>query len=687
MQDFIQTGTKWTFNEVLFLERSHCEEYIAAQYHIPNQELLNKSPYLIISATGAIGKSAFARHLVKTKNAMLWDLSKLRLGSNTFVGSLVEAVGPIRLSEILDSIKLGETTLVFDAVDEAELHSGWNGVTSFIKDIVQFTTSARNCSVIFISRRDTAELIELTLTECLKDQQPPATAQIGYFCKKSSIDFIFSEIKRYKGQEFLEKNKIVLKEKACEAISMSLDGGTTLSSNEVDWINKEQEKFFGYAPVLQTISRLLAETNNTYTLKFNQGTTNKASIVLDIIDKILKREQEKFLGAAKENSDFETSKIDLQEIYSPNDQINRLTGLLLNDNNIAFAAPPNIDTEQQQTFSGMVKAFLPQHPFLDGRDFAGPAFRDYLLAVALLSSDRLGAEMLIEIQQPLFSPIFSEIYSKIGNGVGHASDIEIIYESANSSSRLHKPNLALFVNEDDQDNLIVEIYSDAQEEVQEDIKLSVKKPDVLFFYRRLINAKISIDGKLVLGRHDMDFEISSSEIFANHIQINAGLLRIRNTENSQTIIKANIIQSSTNLRINSKSSQLVVDCPNSNTYPWTEFSSLSQDEEQSINAESMLHVVARILSWFRKDRRDEYGRYKDLIRKHAVGKSRAARHAIGYLNSIGALYERGNLYFINSNSLDENEISWTMIRSGNPSSKATNSIQRYLLNNPEPPQI
>lgn len=686
MEEFIQVGRIWQFNDVPFLEKEHNANYIEAEYHVPNLESIRNSPYLVISAAGAVGKSAFAQHLVSTKHAMLWNLSKLRLGSNTFVGSLVQAVGPTKLGDILESLRTGQTTLVFDAIDEAELHSGWSGITDFLKDVVQYTTDARNCSVIFLSRRDTAELIEITLADFLSNQAPPSSARIGYFSKTAAVKFLLAEVEKYKGKEFSDRHKKVLTEKANEALSMSLDG-SNIGTTGSNWDNDDQQKFFGYAPVLQTISKLLAEPDNPYTLSIGKDASSKAAIISDIFDLILQREQGKFVNAATERPEFSNTDILALDLYSPHDQLNRLIGHLLDDKIVANSAPSGFAQDQREAFEEMVKSFLPQHPFLDGKNFAGPAFRDYLIAVGLLSDElRLSTEILVESAPPLFSPIFAGIYAKVGKKEGYAKDIEIIYESANSSTGSRNLNLSLFVNEDRPNYLTVEISSDEKAD-DEDIELSVPKTDSLIFHRRLINANIFFDGKIVLGRRDMEFEISNSELFANCIQIDANLLRIRPTGNSVSRIETDSLEASPSLRIDSKPEYLAVAWSGSNAYPWTAFTSTAVSSDDPNDVASMLHVIARILGWFRKDRRDEYGRYKDLIRKHVVGKSKTARFALGYLQSINALYERGNLYFIDSEKLDEHEVSWTMIKSGKASSKAIKSIENYLSEVPEPPSF
>lgn len=292
MEHLIPQGQVWTFQSTTFLEDSEESPYIQPDYRVPDEQKVKSSPYLVISAPGAVGKSAFGHHLKKAKNAMLWNLAKLRLGSNTFIGSVLQAVGSAQLPAFLESIAAGETTLVFDALDEAEMHSGWAGVQDFLKEVIQYTPNARPASIIFLARRDTAEMLDLALAELVPAGQKYATAAIGFFSKDRAIEFVLSYIERAKGSAFVTQKKNVLREKASEAVSLSAGQGcSTLRGN--GWDSVEQERFFGYAPVLQTIGKLLSESTNPYTLSFDGSGKGYAAIVSEILERILDREKEK----------------------------------------------------------------------------------------------------------------------------------------------------------------------------------------------------------------------------------------------------------------------------------------------------------------------------------------------------------------------------------------------------------
>jgi hypothetical protein len=90
-------------------------------------------PLILISAPGAVGKTAFAKYIASQKGYFLWDLGHLKLGDNSFVGTVAQCFGAANLQSILKSLGAASAGFVFDALDEAELLSGWQRLESFLE--------------------------------------------------------------------------------------------------------------------------------------------------------------------------------------------------------------------------------------------------------------------------------------------------------------------------------------------------------------------------------------------------------------------------------------------------------------------------------------------------------------------------------------------------------------------------
>ncbi|WP_125471043.1 hypothetical protein [Achromobacter aegrifaciens] len=688
MDTFIPAGRAWKFNQTDFINPPREFTYVQPTYHQSPHKQVQQCHYVIVSAPGAVGKSAFGLHLAQTKNAMLWDLSKLRLGSNTFIGSVLQAVGTKNLGEFLDSIASGETTLVFDAFDEAELHSGWSGVEEFLRDVIAHTGNGVAASVIFLARRSTAEMLELALGELLPEGKSFTTAGIGFFSKAGATEFVLAQVESIKGRAYLHRQDAVLREKAREAFSMPVAGEAGVS-NADEWHSTEHERFFGYAPVLQTIARLLADSENPFTLSFDQTRSGYAAIVADILERIQNREKEKFHAAAIQRFTIEKN-VDMSAVYSGDDQHSRLLGYLNCDPSEAYAVPAALDAKTSSELEEMVRSFLPQHPFLSGNDFAGPAFRDFVLAKGLTSDDRrLSSELWIEERQPLATPILATLYHATGGGVADASDVELLYESANSGSISGQSSLLLFVSEDDPSHLSIEIASNEGNALGESLSFRAKNPPEISFARRISNAQLVTSGVVSFGRKDQSFDFADSEVSAQRIRFEAARVRVRAEESGcNRLDSAEAIQSPAGMKLDVQSQNaLCVVAPNSKSFPWTSYSEDSVSGPKSVDVNTTLHVMARVLGWFRKDRRKEYGRYKDLIVKHVVGSSPTARYALGFIQHIGALSESGNLYFVDTEKLDSLELSWQKIRNGTVSDAAKTAVESYLRATPQPPQF
>jgi hypothetical protein len=691
MIDLIPIGEVWSFKKNNFINESSIINYVTPSFNVSANGNSALSPYLVIAAPGAVGKSAFARHLAKTKNAMIWNLANLRLGSNTFKGSIMEVIGIQDLSAFFSSIDRGDTTLVFDALDEAEVHSGWVGVQQFVEDVIKNTQSARPASVIFMTRRDTAGMIELALADLLPLGQTFSRVDIGFFSQEAALQFIFSEITAAKGAEFLRRHKSIIEEKARAAFSISVDVSEACPSSEADgWQSSAQKRFFGYAPVLQIISKVLSEADNISTLNFDNHRAAYTNIISDIMEKILDREQSKMIEALKKR--FKNNEADCLGggFYSRNDQLARLLSFVNNDSDNAFKPPHGMSANISAHLSEMLHSLLPQHPFLDGQKFSSPAFRDYVLAIGLTRSEtRFDCELWIDTNHPLFTPIFANQYHLAASGEANSSDIEMLYESANSGGVFDQSNLLLYVSEADVNKIIIEIASDDSDPLGEHLEFSANKPGEISFYRRLCNASIIHSGAVVLGRRDQPFEIIDSNVVAEEIRVPASDLRVRTISKNSTYLESKkAVKSSTSLKINVHPPEVLkVNWPESNKFPWRDYAVDFRADDDIGDAQSILHVVARILSWFRKDRRNEYGRYRDLIVNIVVGKSENARYALGYLQHISALYQRGNLFFVNTDILDSHGVSWQKIRSGDIPPKALASMKQYLGANTKPPEF
>jgi len=132
--------------------------YVQPNYHELNESKTN-SKFIIFSAAGATGKSALAKYLASTKGGVYWDLSKIRLGENSFYGTLGNAIGFENIKNFFEDLNNGTALLVIDAFDEADIISGRTAIEFLLGDLNNITKESHYPTVVLLSRTETAAFI------------------------------------------------------------------------------------------------------------------------------------------------------------------------------------------------------------------------------------------------------------------------------------------------------------------------------------------------------------------------------------------------------------------------------------------------------------------------------------------------------------------------------------------------
>lgn len=97
-------------------------------------KLSTRAPkFVLFSAPGATGKSSLAKHIAHRFDALYWNLAKVKIGTNSFAGSILNAVGAVNYSEFIGNLNTGDVLLVIDAFDEAEIVSGRKNAEQFYR--------------------------------------------------------------------------------------------------------------------------------------------------------------------------------------------------------------------------------------------------------------------------------------------------------------------------------------------------------------------------------------------------------------------------------------------------------------------------------------------------------------------------------------------------------------------------
>jgi len=350
----------------------------------------DRCQFVLFSAPGAVGKTALAKFVAYKTKGLYWDLSKLVIGDNTFIGTIYESVGLEKIDQYIKGLSTKKTALIIDAFDEAEMISGQNALENLLSEINKKANPAG--TVFLFSRTETAD----NISEYLRQNEILFSHyELQYFNNDQAREFIHNFLKfrhnEIKACEWNERTYSDSKDSIEICITKCFEQLSATLSNPED-----KNTLLGYAPVLETIAiNLLSERNLHKLANQLQEQNNLFDTVYTILVRILEREHDKVIQALRLKIEgIDVSNDFFDSFYSKEEQISRV---------IAFITMEEIDTnlpenccsaenydDLRKKCEEVLSAFTKQHPFITYNfeekryDFIGKAFRDYILAYAVL---------------------------------------------------------------------------------------------------------------------------------------------------------------------------------------------------------------------------------------------------------------------------------------------------------------
>lgn len=185
-----------------------------------------KPKFVLLSAPGAAGKSSLAKYIAHRFNALYWNLAKVKVGTNSFAGSILNAVGAPKYSEFIADMNMGNVLLVIDAFDEAEIISGRKMLNSFIADISESLSNHTMPTVFLLARTETAQYIA---SFCAENKIPVAHYEIGFFDETAAKSFI---VRSVAGKNTPTKPDITCAEKYYDVVNTKI---SHLKKEHLSW--------------------------------------------------------------------------------------------------------------------------------------------------------------------------------------------------------------------------------------------------------------------------------------------------------------------------------------------------------------------------------------------------------------------------------------------------------------------
>lgn len=629
------------------------------------------SPFLLISAPGAVGKSTLAAALASAREAWVWDLSKLQLGSNSFVGTIAQVFGAGQLGQILMDLGQGRMLFVLDAFDEAEVLSGWQRIEAFVREVWTVVQGAPATAIVLLARSETATLLHMLLHELAGNTPKHAALEVEYFDRNSAEMFLDQTL--IAAGTNAHRTHAVTFQSALDALFTAVAAGMGVDVEHI-WVSEQGRSFLGYAPVLQAIARYLGSSAD-----FNRvagelseagGTAAGLGMINELIERLLVREAPKLTEPLKRKLVEHSNWDGWSSLYGRDQQLRCILRYVRRQPLVSPAEIHALPAWLQKEFLEAVAGFVQNHPFVRDRQYTGPAFRDFALGYML--RDRAAQSLAeAELSAAEFVPtvLLAEFHLRASGEPVKARHFGYIYESAVASrsfSDTSRTTLIPILDNPGLHDLEIdkgtgELEGSAGRLVT---RLLIEPGSPLVIRSRLRDAFMEVDGLLALGVTQGEVELENVQIRAKELVVNAQAVVARCYDQSGGVeITADTYsQPSLNLTIRKLGNGVFsATWPGSDTYPWSVANS-DPTGNGTVDLESALFALGRIMSWFRRDRRRELARYWELIENVAVGGHPVRRAMLHYLMHKSILYRKSNFYMVSSDAAASYAINFASIR-------------------------
>lgn len=351
---------------------------------------------LLIRAAAAVGKSTLALALADRCSGLLWNLGLVRVGNGTLDGVMTRAYGYEAPSDISRALRVGDLTIVIDALDEALMRSSHNvAVESLAADIRAILgpavptgdrtpRPAVGFAIVVLGRPSSIELLELALGEA---GVGASVLDVDYFDVQSSVRLVVEYRSRTLlaqsrsgvdsrpvSREHLEASIYQILQRLQDEIAGGF--GTEPLRTCSNFLIGSGE-FLGYAPVLMAIAESLAvdarDFDDVVAEMLDGESLSMWSIMMLICERILLREQHKILEGLRTNLEGQGEYLPegvLREFCTPNVQIRLLLEGIVDLEDVVISSQVPISDSQKSVIRDTVDSFIGDHPFLKEGQFS-----------------------------------------------------------------------------------------------------------------------------------------------------------------------------------------------------------------------------------------------------------------------------------------------------------------------------
>lgn len=634
-----------------FFNKSNIKKYIPARLTLNGSLVgdVENAKIILISAPGAVGKSVMARELSNKTGAIYLDLSQ----ASTIAGNYL--IGGLANMEILDEWKNNTAGLVIDSLDEARLRVTQNSFEDFLNDVHNLSLKNSNPIVIF-GRVGIIEETWLILSHSHKVNCP--VFDIEFFNENEAASFVLESLNSLSQSNSSNNDYKHLASSLRDHYPIYKSSIYEIVESLKKVSGNESTRFFGYAPVLDAVSKVVGTISNPSRISDEMSNILSGELLLNICKAILEREQIKLTTQLPEK--FEPFK---DGLYTANEQLNRLACQLLNVNSIS---PLSILTSDLvSVYDDAVNSMLPQHPFLDGagRKSASSVFEACILSHALESDNSNLAKAASNYclsgrstPNPFLFDFFIEILSDKTPPKINSEYVGLLFDSA--LAKLKKSDSAtLIVNENDDLSLNLEFILN-ENNIFKEIEFSSDGCGTL-----LLGSKV---GNVFINAESSDVEFSTNdqlELFApvsitcDNLIIHSEKIIVKSVNgditNTSVILEAKSLKNDNpvNVPIVRPGTELYVSWPSSEAFPWSAFSGKFSNDQSSGRIADTLRVFRRIVMAFRSHSKGRLARLQDKVNHARMLRDIDGRTLLAKLIVDGVISAESHMYYLEPNKL------------------------------------
>ncbi len=287
------------------------------------------------------------------------------------------------------------------------------------------------------------------------------------------------------------------------------------------------------------------------------------------------------------------------------------------------------------------------------------------------------------MQNPTYvaTPLLIQFYCAGETELVWGEDAGFFYESFSSRDTVTNLSSATIMLPPAADEMLhtFELFDAGPDGSSEPIRFFIRdeSPVNVVFNRRLRNAFLNVEGTVTLGNATNGFEIADSQVNCRSLVVRSRVFIVRSSSQAQAveITTETYEQIPPMIELQTRGpGRLAVSWPGARLYPWTRFVAEATDDTRRRTGQDSFLALRRILGWFRRDKKEDLARYRDLIRNVVVGENVLRQFMLKFLIERGTIFPDGPLYKLNISRLTAAGLNYSDLRQG----RETESITRFL---------